>query len=60
MTLQLINNPALTKKILINLGKDPNSADEMARDPELRKKMADHVKNDPEFMEEVWQAVNKQ
>ena len=59
LTLQLINNPALTRKILVNMGQDPKAADEMAKNPDLRKKMADYVKNDPAFMKEVWQAAGK-
>ena len=35
------------------MGKDPAVADQMAKDPELRQKMSDNVKNDPDFFKKV-------
>ena len=55
---RLINDPEFAKKVLINMGQDAQHAYTLSNDSDMRQDLADKVKNDPTFMQEVYNLLN--
>ncbi len=59
ITLKLLNDPQLTKKILVQMGQDTKYADILSKDPEIRQELVNKINNDSEFMSDVINIIEK-